>query len=80
MDAAYSGGPVGHASLEGTKFGLYNSNDQLVETIDIHGEYGHCGYGSSAEYPFSKGWYLKELQTAPGFKVNNWYSNQQRIN
>ena len=58
--------PQGEASLEGTSYGLYNTNDELVETIYIKSN----GAATSKDLVYGT-YYIKEKTTGIGYKLDN---------
>ena len=56
---------LGEASLDGTSYGLYNSKDQLVETIHIKSD----GKAISKDLVYGT-YYLKEKTTGIGYKLD----------
>lgn len=56
----------GDASLKNAVYGIYNTNDELIETIttDIK------GYAISNNLPYFGAYYIKELKTPIGYKLD----------
>jgi len=57
--------PQGSASLNGAKFGIYDSKEQLVDTLITNSE----GIATSIELPFGK-YKIKELESSTGYLLN----------
>ena len=59
--------PQGEASLEGAEYGIYDSSDNLIQTIITDSK----GHAVSDYLPYFGSFYLKEIKPSKGYQLNN---------
>lgn len=57
---------AGEATIEGAVYGLYNSNNDLLDTYTVNCD----GYFITNNYPVGTGYYLKEIEAPTGYAVD----------